>query len=118
MVLPTSSLSSNRPGSTYSKRHMSSSAVAPHPSYAPPVVSSPPSRSMSFLSSIKEGFGLGVGSSLGDRLVQSVLGPRTIQVTQTIGQESSTNCDKIISQYCRGSSHLEQEYQECMKKSN
>ena len=107
MALP---ISSNRPGSTYSKRHMSSSAVAP------PVVSSPPSRSMSFLSSIKDGFGLGVGSSLGDRLVQSVLGPRTIQV-QTIRQESSTNCDKIISQYSQGSSHLEQEYQECMKKS-
>ena len=114
MALP---ISSNRPGSTYSKRHMSSSAVAPHPSYAPPVVSSPPSRSMSFLSSIKDGFGLGVGSSLGDRLVQSALGPRTIQV-QTIRQESSTNCDKIISQYSQGSSHLEQEYQECMKKSN
>ena len=114
MVLPTSSRSSNRPGSTYSKRHMSSSAVAPHPSYAPPVVSSPPSRSMSLLSNIKDGFGLGVGSSLGDRLVQSVLGPRTIQVSQG----SSTNCDKVISQYSQGSVHLEQQYQECMKKSN
>jgi hypothetical protein len=110
MVLPTSSRSSN----TYSKRHMSSSAVSPHPSYAPPIISSPPSRSMSFLSSIKEGFGLGMGASLGDRLVQSVLGPRTIQVTQG----SSTNCDKVISQYNQGSVHLEQEYQECMKKSN
>jgi hypothetical protein len=115
MVLPTSS---NLPGSTYSKRNMSSSAIAPHPSYAPPVVSSPPSRSMSFLSSIKEGFGLGVGSSIGDRLVQSVLGPRTIQVIQTIGQGSSTNCDKVISQYSQGNVSLEQEYQECMKKSN
>jgi len=116
MVLPTSSRSSNNfsSGSSFSKRHMSSSAVAPHPSYAPPIISSPPSRSMSFLSSIKEGFGLGVGSSLGDRLVQSVLGPRTIHVTQG----SSTNCDKVISQYNQGSVHLEQEYQECMKKSN
>ena len=114
MVLPTSSRSSNRPGSTYSKRHMSSSSVAPPPSYAPPVVSSPPSRSMSLLSSIKDGFGLGLGSSLGDRLIQSVLGPRTIQV----GQESSTNCDKVISQYNKGNVSLEQEYQECMKKSN
>jgi hypothetical protein len=114
MVLPTSSRSSNRPGSTYSKRHMSSSSVAPHPSYSPPIISSPPSRSMSFLSSIKEGFGLGLGSSLGDRLVQSVLGPRTIQVTQG----SSTNCDKVISQYNQGNVSLEQEYQECMKKSN
>jgi hypothetical protein len=115
MTLPISSRSSNNSssGSTYSKRHMSSSAVAPHPSYAPPIITSPPSRSMSFLSSIKEGFGLGVGSSIGDRLVQSVFGPRTIQV-QTV----STNCDKIISQYNQGSVHLEQEYQECMKKSN
>ena len=37
---------------------------------------------MSFLSNIKDSFGLGLGSSIADRLTDTIFGPRTINVQQ------------------------------------
>jgi hypothetical protein len=71
--------------------------------------------SPSILSSIKDGFGIGLGASLADRLTGSIFGPRTIEVQHN-------NCDKIIDLYKTGlqnnniTSTLEQDYQQCVKK--
>jgi hypothetical protein len=71
--------------------------------------------SPSFLNSIKEGFGLGMGASIADRLTSNIFGPRTIEVQHN-------NCDKVIDLYKTGLQNnnvtpsLEQDYQQCVKK--
>ena len=71
--------------------------------------------STSILSSIKDGFGIGLGASLADRLTGSIFGPRTIEVQHN-------NCDKVIDTYKTGLQNnnitpkLEQDYQQCVKK--
>jgi hypothetical protein len=79
-----------------------------------PTPASSPS-SPSILSSIKDGFGIGMGVSLADRLTSSIFGPRTIEVQHN-------NCDKVIDLYKTGLQNnnvtpsLEQDYQQCVKK--
>ena len=88
----------------------SSPNLHPTPSSSP---SSPSLNSSSILSSIKDGFGLGVGSSVANRLVDSVFGPRQITVN---------NCDvtiKTYNEYIKTGTvptNIEQQYNECIKK--
>jgi hypothetical protein len=106
---------SKRKYSNYPVRNLSS-AVHTYPvnsAMSNPIT--PVSSSPSVLSSIKDGFGMGLGASLADRAISSIFGPRTIEVQHN-------NCDKIIDLYKTGlqnnniTESLEQDYQQCVKK--
>ena len=90
--------------SSFPKRSMSSSVhsfpssspkISPTPASSP---SSPSLMSSSFLSNIKDSFGLGLGSSIADRLTDTIFGPRTINVQQ-IAPINTDNCNNVMNNY-------------------
>lgn len=97
-----------------------SSAVHSFPSTSPVISPTPASSpsSPSFLSSIKDGFGLGVGVSIADRLTGSIFGPRTVNVQQIAPLD---NCNNIINNYKTAVQNntvtdtLQQEFNSCNK---
>jgi hypothetical protein len=106
--------------SNYPVRNLSSAVHSMPVDYRNYAMSNPntptsSSSSLSFLNSIKEGLGLGLGASLADRITSNIFGPRTIEVQHN-------NCDKIIDIYKIGLQNnnitpsLEQDYQQCVKK--
>jgi hypothetical protein len=110
--------------SYFPKRSMSSSVHSfPSPKISPTPASSPSSPSLmssSFLSNIKDGFGLGVGVSIADRLTSTVFGPRTINVQQ-IAPINTENCNNVISNYNTSvqsnivTESLQQDFNRCSK---
>jgi hypothetical protein len=68
-----------------------------------------------FLQTMKDGFAVGLGSSLASRAVDSFLGPRKVEIQQY-------NCSSIIEQYKKAlhdveevDSKLKENYDKCMK---
>jgi hypothetical protein len=80
---------------------MSSSNLNKTPSYTrsedkPSYI--PPANSPGFFSSVKEGIGLGIGSSLGSRIVSGMFGPPSVEVKPQAGStsgNSSGKCDTL-----------------------
>jgi len=108
---------SNYPTRTYSSAIHSMPVDYRNYAIQRPVTPTPTSSpsSPSLLSSIKEGFGFGMGVSIADRITGSIFGPRTIEIQHN-------NCDKVMDLYKIGlqnnniSPSLEQDYQQCVKK--
>jgi hypothetical protein len=107
---------------SYPNRSYSSAVHAP--SYRSPVISPTPSSSpsspslssSSFLSSVKDGFGLGIGSTIASRVTDNIFGPRQVNVV-------TNNCEVTIHSYNEHiknnntiPSNIEQQYNECIKK--
>ena len=112
--------------SSFPKRSMSSSVhsfpssspkISPTPASSP---SSPSLMSSSFLSNIKDGFAIGLGSSLSDRLTNSIFGPRTINVQQ-IAPINTETCNNVMNNYKTAvqnntvTESLQQDFNNCAK---
>lgn len=110
--------------SSFPKRSMSSSVhtfsspkISPTPASSP---SSPSLMSSSFLSNIKDGFAIGLGSSLADRLTNTIFGPRTINVQQ-IAPINTDNCNDVMNNYNAAvqnntvTESLQQDFNNCAK---
>lgn len=112
--------------SYFPKRSMSSSVhsfpssspkISPTPASSP---SSPSLMSSSFLSNIKDGFGLGIGVSIADRLTNSIFGARTINVQQ-IAPINTETCNNVMNNYKTAvqnntvTESLQQDFNNCSK---
>ncbi len=78
------------------KRQMSHVSHSSHSSYPSQLSHPTPSHSSTLKDSLVSGIGSGVGFSLGDRLVSSLLGPRTVEVVHS--EESPLSSSPTLSQ--------------------
>lgn len=112
--------SSNNKSNYYFPTRSISSAVHSFPSTSPNLAPTPASSpsSPSFLSSLKDGFGLGIGASIADRLTGSIFGPRTVNIQQIAPID---NCNNVINNYNTAvqnntvTESLQQDFNRCTK---
>lgn len=82
------------------------------PMYIAP--SSTPSTFQTLKESMVSGLGAGVGMSVADRLVTTVLGPRKVEVQTENKMVRSPECEEIIRIYKQTNSpSLREEYEKC-----
>ncbi len=69
-----------------------------------------------FFQTVKEGIATGVGVAVGERLVNSIFGPKKVEVVHT-----TINCDQVKLNYLKGvetntiTDELQKSYNECLK---
>jgi hypothetical protein len=86
-----------------------------------PIAATPqgPSLMQNLKDSMVSGLGAGVGMSVADRLVSSVLGPRKVEVETTHTIPRSSECEEISKIYRQfNSPSLREAYEKCVSPGN